>query len=263
MHIDTTTGSFLGVPPYLFFAGLGLVAAIGVYLLLLPGRRICVQTQTTRLLLALTAILPGAKILGAVGAALFALEQGRRITVSTLLSGGIAFYGGLFGLLGAYLLLGKCRKIGDDASARDALAVVIPLFHAFGRVGCFFSGCCYGMEYHGAGAVFYRSQIDGAVVTVQRLPVQLLEASGNLVLFILLLVCYLRGKRGLLARYLPAYACLRFATELLRGDALRGVAFGLSVSQYVSMIVLVIAAARSLLRGAAATKIQKGKKQNG
>ena len=85
--------------------------------------------------------------------------------LETLSQGGIVFYGGLFGgLLGAWL---GCRIVGlRFLPVLDLCAPALALGHAFGRVGCLFAGCCYGMPcdlplllrpfaaYRGRGAAF-------------------------------------------------------------------------------------------------------------
>lgn len=53
--------------------------------------------------------------------------------------------GGLFGALLMVYLICRIRK-QNFADLSDILTVGIPLFHCFGRVGCFFAGCCYGVE---------------------------------------------------------------------------------------------------------------------
>ena len=57
-------------------------------------------------------------------------------------------------------------------------------FTAFGRIGCFLGGCCYGVEVDW-GIVYTNSLIPEAN-GVPRLPVQLIEAGFNLLLFCLL-----------------------------------------------------------------------------
>lgn len=59
---------------------------------------------------------------------------------------------------------------------------------------------------------------------VALLPVQLYEAAGCLLLFLLLHRLARRGWKGeaLLLVYLAAYALFRFALEFLRGDAAGG-----------------------------------------
>ena len=60
------------------------------------------------------------------------------------LSGGFVFYGGLLGGLAGTWLFCKQRRLSFDTLGRD-LVPALPLFHAFGRVGCFLAGCCYGI----------------------------------------------------------------------------------------------------------------------
>ena len=59
------------------------------------------------------------------------------------LSGGFVFYGGLIGLLVSVLLYVRKNKISAGGYLA-ACVPAIPLFHLFGRIGCFFAGCCYG-----------------------------------------------------------------------------------------------------------------------
>ena len=92
------------------------------------------------------------------------------------LSGGLVFYGGLFGgIAGAWLAARYFRA--DFGAFCPVLVPAVPLMHALGRVGCFFTGCCYGVELDPpwgipvpAGAVG-----PGGV----RFPVQLWEAGAE------------------------------------------------------------------------------------
>ena len=72
------------------------------------------------------------------------------------------------------------------------------------------------------------------------LPVQLYEAAGCVLLFLLLDHLTDRGWPGgrLLALYLALYAVFRFLLEFLRGDAVRGSLGPLSTSQVISLAVL-------------------------
>ena len=61
--------------------------------------------------------------------------------------GGMVFYGGFIG--GALGVIKKKKKIDKSLNTNEFLdiyAVLIPLFHTFGRIGCFLGGCCYGIE---------------------------------------------------------------------------------------------------------------------
>ena len=80
-----------------------------------------------------------------------------------------------------------------------------------------------------------------------RVPIQLIEAACNLVLFCVLLALFLRGvgRRRLIAVYGISYGVIRFVDEFWRGDEYRGFLGPLSTSQWISLAV--IAASVALL----------------
>lgn len=151
---------------------------------------------------------------------------------------GAVFYGGLiFGLLFAWLYLRKTRQ--PLGGYTDIGTIGLSLFHGFGRIGCFLSGCCFGIESK-CGFVMHHSIIDEAN-GVSRFPVQLCESAFNFALAIVL-YCLLKKKKlqgRLLNVYLYAYPTFRFLDEFLRGDAYRGVWYGLSTSQWISLLLIV------------------------
>jgi phosphatidylglycerol:prolipoprotein diacylglycerol transferase len=152
--------------------------------------------------------------------------------------GGSVFYGGLlFALLIGWLYIRK-HQLSTGMYA-DMGAVAIPLFHTFGRIGCFLSGCCYGIRWD-YGFVYHHSPVEVANHT-PRFPVQLVEAVLNLSLFLFLLWLLRSGKlkNRLLAVYLLIYPAYRFVLEYLRDDNYRGFLWGLSTSQWISLILIV------------------------
>lgn len=155
----------------------------------------------------------------------------------------IVFYGGLLGgMLGLYEFARSNKK--EFYLYADAYARLVPIFHAFGRVGCFCAGCCYGVE-----AQSLLSDAPGANGVVDRIPVQLFEAAGCLLLGIYLLTRKGVRRRGwYFWRYISCYAVFRFALEFLRDDAIRGIWFGLSTSQWVSLALLSASAVQMLSR---------------
>lgn len=159
--------------------------------------------------------------------------------------GGMVFYGGLLGGMAAAVIYLRRAKQPLSGYA-DLYAVGIPLFHVFGRLGCFFAGCCYGVESR-FGFVTHAS-VAPAGDGVMRFPVQLLEAALLLCLFLLLLSLYrkssLRGR--LLGCYLLCYGVIRFAMEFLRGDTYRGFLLGLSTSQWISLLLIAAGCLRLL-----------------
>lgn len=162
-----------------------------------------------------------------------------KLTALNYLAGGIMFYGGLFGsLLGIYVY---CRRYSIDYSKLIKVYIpLIPFVHAFGRIGCFLGGCCYGIEYNGMFAVRYPyNELMPELSSCPRFPVQLLESSLDFVLFIALLLLLLKkAKSGVLvSTYLISYSIIRFFDEFLRGDLDRGKYKYFSTSQLISVVV--------------------------
>jgi phosphatidylglycerol:prolipoprotein diacylglycerol transferase len=115
----------------------------------------------------------------------------------------------------------------DFKDITDILVPSVLLFHVFGRLGCFFAGCCYGRETTWAIA------INGLI------PVQLIESGFNLLILMeILLFRPERERPGVLfPMYLTVYACGRFLLEFMRGDASRGAFLIFSTSQWISVSV--------------------------
>lgn len=153
--------------------------------------------------------------------------------------GGSVFYGGLLGgMLFSYIYAKKNKM--NIKEVFNLVIPVVPLFHFFGRIGCFLVGCCYGVE-SSIGFTYTHSMVPIAN-NVCRFPIQLVEASFNLILFIVLAIFsykkILKGK--LVYLYFIAYPVARFIFEFFRGDMYRGFLFGLSTSQIISIILFVI-----------------------
>lgn len=165
---------------------------------------------------------------------------------NSIMRGGFIFYGGIIGAFAAVLIYCRYYKI-NILHTLNTLVISIPFIHAFGRVGCFFAGCCYGIPYTGLCAVTYPlSSVhpDG----ISRFPVQLLEAGLLFLLFIILTLAFIisAGKKQEspgLALYLCGYAVIRFCTEFLRGDTYRGIFAGLSLSQWIAIAAFTVGSA--------------------
>ena len=190
--------------------------------------------------LAVVGAVAGAKLLSIITQLPGLVRDWERIVQSpqlllNLLTHGLVFYGGLLG--GLLAVWWYCRRYALPLD--DVLAVctpAIPLFHVFGRVGCFLAGCCWGVP-ASWGVVFPPG--GEAPAGVALFPVQLVEAGYNLVLFVVLamLARRLRQKWMVFPFYLIGYGVARFVLEFFRGDAARGV-FVLSTSQWLSLLVV-------------------------
>lgn len=163
------------------------------------------------------------------------------------LFGGSVFYGGLIGGSITGWLSVKFQKLPADI-ATDCLAPAVAMFHGFARIGCFLGGCCYGIEWE-HGIVFENSLVPEAN-GVPRVPIQLFESGFEFLLSGLLWLLLLKAPktRGkLYALYLLIYSAGRFIIEFWRGDEIRGFIFGLSTSQFISVLVFTAAALFLLL----------------
>jgi phosphatidylglycerol:prolipoprotein diacylglycerol transferase len=131
--------------------------------------------------------------------------------------GGLVFYGGLVGASLATALYTRKRNLPLWRFA-DALAPSIALGQAFGRIGCFLQGCCYGHPTSLPCGVRFPEGTTPHSGPVH--PTQLYEAALNLALFGILAWQFRRKRFAgeTFAWYLIGYAVLRFGVEFLRGD---------------------------------------------
>ena len=167
-------------------------------------------------------------------------------------NGGLAYYGGLIAASGAGLWLLR-REHFPLAKTCDAVGAVLPIGLFFGRLGCFFGGCCFGistdsrfgMSFPAYSAASEKQVRDGVLASkaLPSLPVhptQLYEAAGCLAIAALLALWLHPRKRfdgQVMLAFLGLYAALRFALEYLRDDD-RGGLIGLSTSQPISVVVV-------------------------
>ncbi len=235
-------------------AGYLLLGLAGLTIVLAGARRELAESpDRNRYTLLFLAALP----LGLAGARLIPIAQDAwlagRLTWGLVATGGLVFYGGALTFLGALALGCRLARLSPwpllDAVCRHA-----PLGHAFGRLGCFFGGCCFGAVTSGPTGVrfpagspaFLQHKVGGllppgAVASLPVHPSQLYEAVADLALFGCLMALSRRpgglppGRATTL--YLLGYACLRFLLEFCRGDSIRGLYGGFSTSQYIAAAV--------------------------
>ena len=166
--------------------------------------------------------------------------------------GGLMFYGGF--ILSFVIFFAWCfMKKESPLKLADLLAAVIPLGHAFGRIGCFFYGCCYGRDSDCWCAVTFPmgspSWYEHGRKMVSVLPTQLFEAAALLALFGGLMWVWFKHRgtetqRGMgsgcvLGFYLCGYAVIRFGIEILRGDP-RAAVGPFSISQAISIGMIAV-----------------------
>ena len=131
------------------------------------------------------------------------------------------------------------------ADAFYAILPSVPLAQAFGRVGCFLAGCCYGCETDLPIGVIYTNPVGGVPTGVPLLPVQLIETVMNLILFALLMLYDKKTRNKQHRMTMPClygigYGVIRFILEYFRYDSIRGFLLGLSTSQWISILIFAL-----------------------
>src|SRR6266852_1327698 len=178
-------------------------------------------------------------------------------------SGGVYYGGFLIALLVSVILMRKWHLPWRKTA--DAFAPGVALGHSIGRLGCFSAGCCWGkpttswIGVHFTQAAYtltgvpdivghldsethQNAQIFGSPDSaVYLIPTQLIEAAANLAIFGFLM--WLRKRRAfdgqIIYAYLMIYGVVRFTIEFWRDDP-RGQVFGLSTSQFISIIMFAL-----------------------
>ena len=252
MYPDLISIGFLHIKTYGACMALGFLAAWQVLAWL------CRRTGRSPDLL--TGLVTWMMVCGVVGArAAYVIEHWRKEfaahpeQIIRVDQGGLMFYGGL--ILSIAFFLVWCRvKRERILPLADMMTAVIPLGHAFGRIGCFFYGCCYGRVSQAACAVRFPrgspawyEQLNAGLIgadaqaSLSVLPTQLFEAAAVAMLFAVLLWVYCRfwkSRPGLATGvYLMGYAVVRFGMEVLRGDP-RAAIGPFSIGQTISLALL-------------------------
>lgn len=151
----------------------------------------------------------------------------------TIWTAGFVFYGGLIGaIVGLYTYTKIFEK--DFNYFSNNVMIAFPLFHVFGRIGCFFAGCCYGKEATWGFAMKNEPNII-------RLPIQLIESMGVLCIFIILcIVEKYYSNISIPYLYLGMYSVFRLVIEFFRDDKIRGIWWGISTSQWISIAFILL-----------------------
>lgn len=183
---------------------------------------------------------------GIIGAKLFSVVTSIKYIIQYDLSlvhivkNGFVFYGGLIGgILGLFIYC-KAYKLSFHDYC-ELFAPGLPLGHALGRIGCLFSGCCFGVKVNSGFSVIYKfSANPNTPLNTPLLPVQLIESICLILIFVACEIEVLKVPQKKLSAYtyIFSYTIIRFILEFFRNDLERGVYF-LSTSQYISIALFI------------------------
>ncbi len=162
--------------------------------------------------------------------------------------GGIVLYGSIIGGAIGFLLYRRLRPL-PFLPVVDVIAPSLAIGIAFGRIGCFLNGCCYGdrcslpwaVTFPQKSIVWSDHASKGWIseTTARSLPVhptQLYSAFDGFLLVALLCAYYpLRKRDGeVMALLMVTYPITRFLIEIIRGD--EGVfLLGMTTSEAISV----------------------------
>ena len=160
----------------------------------------------------------------------------------------MTFFGGLVGGVIIFLIGYKVvikKRYPESKFINDILIIApacITLAHGLGRIGCFFAGCCYGIETDSIWGVKF-PHLDHNVY-----PTQLYEAIFLILLSgILSLLAFKYKNKYTMPIYLASYGIFRFLIEFIRGDDRGAFLFDLiSPSQVFSIICVLISVGLSI-----------------
>lgn len=165
--------------------------------------------------------------------ALFKLPKNGYFTLQ-----GMTFYGGFLGGIAAMYFQLTLKSYDTQYSVAEWFnLLVLPLisFHFWGRIGCFFAGCCYGKPTKSFLGMDFPDNFSAGIFHYGErcLPTQLFEAVSLLIIFLIVRKCSKKFDT-----YIVLYAFARFIIEFFRGDNRGYFLYIFSPAQIISIILI-------------------------
>ncbi len=235
MHVDLFSIGRFTVHSYGFLIAVGIVLAVIIAIVRAKNVGLSGDEAVNVAIIIVVFGFVGAKIL-------FVLENFRAFLEhpwSVLGSSGFVVYGGL--VIGLFALFVYCRWIRKESFLRyvDLYFPSVALGQAFGRLGCFMAGCCYGKETTAWwGVVFPENSFAPAGVPL--IPTQLISAIGDFVIFLVLFWFSKKAAKKIgdvTALYMMLYGVGRFCVEFLRQNEQGGIGV-LTTAQCFSLVFI-------------------------
>lgn len=236
--LNIISGFYIG-SIYVSFYGIlmALGMALGVLVACFNAKKRGLKSND--ILLLACYVLPLAVIGARIYYVLFSLDQFTSfVQVLKIWEGGLAIYGGVIGgAVGVGLFCFIHKKNFFDVA--DIAACSLILGQAIGRIGCFFAGCCYGIEVTDPSLMKYpiATEING----VWHYSTFFYESFWDFIVFAVLMITLYLGKhikeRGvIMSMYFILYGIGRAIIETFRGDSLY--IGSIKVSQLLSILLI-------------------------
>jgi phosphatidylglycerol---prolipoprotein diacylglyceryl transferase len=229
------------IPVYSYGLMIAIGCVAGVAFMAIKGKKevglTFDQANNLFLILFLAAVIGGKVFL------FFEDPSGYLANPSSLIRGaGFVFYGSFLFTVPAMLWYFSKQKL-PILPMLDVMAVTTCIVHMFGRIGCFFAGCCHGKPTDFFISISFSDP--GCFANPKGVPLhptQIYEALFIGLIMVFLMVRFKKRKYygELFVTYLACYAVGRYLLEFLRGDGQRGfiVEGILSHSQLVALVIL-------------------------
>ena len=159
---------------------------------------------------------------------------------------GLTFLGGLIGGVAAFLVIYFWKRKYFKSKIMDILSIApccITVAHAFGRLGCFCAGCCYGIESGTWLDMSFPIWSDSWEIIGyhKHLPTQLYESIFLFIIFgVMSFMLLKKDFKYNMPVYLVSYGVWRFLIEFIRGDERGSFIGNISPSQFWSIIMALI-----------------------
>lgn len=229
------------LPRIWIFDTYSLMIGLGVIVCLLLFMKYNKKLKTNRDYVYLIEILGVLSVMvGLLSATLFQYVFDSLNKEATNTFGAMTFYGGLIGgaiffIIGYFAYVKK--KYPGESFIKNVLIVApscITIAHAFGRIGCFCAGCCYGKETNSFLGVKFPDLLNKVY------PTQLFE---SIFLFILTAVLFFLAYKYYflytMPLYMVSYGVFRFLIEFIRGDERGAFLLNMSPAQWISILLVI------------------------
>ncbi|MCD6319264.1 MAG: prolipoprotein diacylglyceryl transferase [Candidatus Desulfofervidaceae bacterium] len=169
------------------------------------------------------------------------------LEIPALWKGGLVFIGGVcLALLSGVIYVRRYHL--DFWQLADLIVPGLALGQAFGRIGCFSAGCCYGKPTHVPWAVVFKDPFSLAPTGIPLHPTQLYH---SLACFVIAFILIWIRRRYFTARllnptikygqvfglYLTLHSIQRFIIEFFRGDQRPAILGTFSFTQLLALIL--------------------------
>ncbi len=159
---------------------------------------------------------------------------------------GLSVQGAIIGVFISLFIYAKIKKI-KFLPLLDRIAIYSSVVHGFGRIGCFFAGCCYGQTTHLPWSIIYRHPDHMAPLYTPLHPTQLYSSALSFLTFAFLYF-YLDKKQTkpgtILFTYFVLISAERFIVDFFRADQTwfesSGILQYLSINQWISLGIMFV-----------------------